>query len=202
MSKLRNFIIVAFLCFVTVVMAQTANDRPLFDVTGSVKTIKSKSGNLSEVIECQSVTFSKTGAMTKINGVMLAMHGTKITSRTNGLPTKARLTMIDDAGETPYDVSMRYNAKHKLVKASSAHPMDDYELTFSYDAAGRVKSMEIGSSIEGRLLTYKYISFDTKGNWTKRSVVIKYFSCDANGKKRFIDSMTERETEIRTITYY
>lgn len=53
----------------------------------------------------------------------------------------------------------------------------------------------------GRMLTYKYISFDAKGNWTKRTVSIRYFSIDANGKKVFISGI-EEETEARTITYY
>lgn len=51
------------------------------------------------------------------------------------------------------------------------------------------------------MLTYKYISFDAKGNWTKRTVSIRYFSIDANGKKVFISGI-EEETEARTITYY
>lgn len=130
-----------------------------------------------------------------------ASHGTKITSRTNGLPSKATLTMIDDAGESQYTVTMFFN-KRKLSKATSSdYPMGAFSCTFTYDSSGRLKTAELSDAIEGRMLTYKYISFDAKGNWTKRSVTIRYFSIDARGNKNFIDG-TDSETESRTITYY
>lgn len=129
-------------------------------------------------------------------------HGTKVTSRTNGLPSKVRLTYCDEAGEMPYTVAIRHNGKHKILRASSSdYPIEKFSTSFSYDPTGRLKSVECSGSVEGRMLTYKYISFDAKGNWTKRTVSIRYFSIDANGKKVFISGI-EEETEARTITYY
>lgn len=193
-----------FFSITTIASAQTADDRSLFDVTGNVKSITSKSdtGPLSLIIECSSVIFSKAGTMTKINGMTPTSHGTKVTSRTNGLPSKVRLTYCDEAGEMPYTVAIRHNGKHKILKASSSdYPIEKFSTSFSYDPTGRLKSVECSGSVEGRMLTYKYISFDAKGNWTKRTVSIRYFSIDANGKKVFISGI-EEETEARTITYY
>ena len=204
MTKLKSILASAFFSITTIASAQTADDRSLFDVTGNVKSITSKSdtGPLSLIIECSSVTFSKAGTMTKINGMTPTSHGTKVTSRTNGLPSKVRLTYCDEAGEMPYTVAIRHNGKHKILKASSSdYPIEKFSTSFSYDPTGRLKSVECSGSVEGRMLTYKYISFDAKGNWTKRTVSIRYFSIDANGKKVFISGI-EEETEARTITYY
>ncbi len=203
MTKLKSILAIAFFSITAIASAQTADDRSLFDVTGNVKSITSKMGPLSPIIECSSVTFSKTRAMTKINGMTPTSHGTKVTSRTNGLPSKVRLTYCDEAGEMPYTVAIRHNGKHKILKASSSdYPIDKLSTSFSYDPTGRLKSVEYSGVVEGRMLTYKYISFDAKGNWTKRTVSIRYFSIDANGKKVFISGIDEVETETRTITYY
>lgn len=204
MTKLKSILAIAFFSITAIASAQTADDRSLFDVTGNVKSITSKSGTdpLSLIIECSSVTFSKAGTMTKIDGMTPTSHGTKVTSRTNGLPSKVRLTYCDENGEMPYTVAIRHNGKHKILKASSSdYPLDEFSISFSYDPTGRLKSVECGNSIEGRMLTYKYISFDAKGNWTKRTVSIRLFSIDANGKK-VIGGIDEEETEARTITYY
>lgn len=203
MTKLKSILAIAFFSITAIASAQTADDRSLFDVTGNVKSITSKMGPLSPIIECSSVTFSKTGAMTKIDGMTPTSHGTKVTSRTNGLPSKVRLTYCDADGEMPYTVAIRHNGKHKILKASSSdYPIDKLSTSFSYDPTGRLKSVVGCGSVEGRMLTYKYISFDAKGNWTKRTVSIRYFSIDANGKKVFISGVDEEETEARTITYY
>lgn len=205
MTKLKSILAIAFFSITAIASAQTADDRSLFDVTGNVKSITSKSGTdpLSLIIECSSVTFSKAGTMTKINGMTPTSHGTKVTSRTNGLPSKVRLTYCDEFGEMPYTVAIRHNGKHKILRASSSdYPIGEFSISFSYDPTGRLKSVECSNSVEGRMLTYKYISFDAKGNWTKRTVSIRPFSIDANGKKVFISSLEEEETEARTITYY
>lgn len=206
MTKLKSILAIAFFSITAIASAQTADDRSLFDVTGNVKSITSKSGTdpLSLIIECSSVTFSKAGTMTKIDGMTPTSHGTKVTSRTNGLPSKVRLTYCDEAGEMPYTVAIRHNGKHKILKASSSdYPIGEFSISFSYDPTGRLKSVEgCSDSGEGQMLTYKYISFDAKGNWTKRTVSIRPFSIDANGKKVFISSLEEEETEARTITYY
>ena len=203
MTKLKSILAIAFFSITAIASAQTADDRSLFNVTGNVKSITSKSGPLSLIIECSSVTFSKAGTMTKINGMTPTSHGTKVTSRTNGLPSKVRLTYCDEYGEMPYTVAIRHNVKHKILKASSSdYPIEEFSISFSYDPTGRLKSVECSNSVEGRMLTYKYISFDAKGNWTKRTVSIRYFSIDANGKKVFISGIDEEETEARTITYY
>lgn len=206
MTKLKSILAIAFFSITAIASAQTADDRSLFDVTGNVKSITSKSdtGPLSLIIECSSVTFSKAGTMTKIDGMTPTSHGTKVTSRTNGLPSKVRLTYCDEDGEMPYTVAIRHNGKHKILKASSSdYPIGEFSISFSYDPTGRLKSVEgCSDSGEGRMLTYKYISFDAKGNWTKRTVSIRPFSIDANGKKVFISSLEEEETEARTITYY
>lgn len=202
MTKLKSILAIAFFSITAIASAQTADDRSLFDVTGNVKSIKSDTGPLSLIIECSSVTFSKTGAMTKIDGMTPTSHGTKVTSRTNGLPSKVRLTYCDADGEMPYTVAIRHNGKHKILKASSSdYPIEKFSTSFSYDPTGRLKSVVECGSLEGRMLTYKYISFDAKGNWTKRTVSIRLFSIDANGKKE-IGGIDEEETEARTITYY
>lgn len=203
MTKLKSILAIAFFSITAIASAQTADDRSLFDVTGNVKSITSKSGHLSLIIECSSVTFSKAGTMTKINGMTPTSHGTKVTSRTNGLPSKVRLTYCDEDGEMPYTAAIRHNGKHKILKASSSdYPIGEFSISFSYDPTGRLKSVEgCSDSGEGRMLTYKYISFDAKGNWTKRTVSIRYFAIDANGKK-VIGGIDEEETEARTITYY
>lgn len=205
MTKLKSILAIAFFSITAIASAQTADDRSLFDVTGNVKSITSKSdtGPLSLIIECSSVTFSKAGTMTKIDGMTPTSHGTKVTSRTNGLPSKVRLTYCDEDGEMPYTVAIRHNGKHKILKASSSdYPIGEFSISFSYDPTGRLKSVEgCSDSGEGQMLTYKYISFDAKGNWTKRTVSIRYFAIDANGKK-VIGGIDEEETEARTITYY
>lgn len=202
MTKLKSILAIAFFSITAIASAQTADDRSLFDVTGNVKSITSKSGHLSLIIGCSSVTFSKAGTMTKIDGMTPTSHGTKVTSRTNGLPSKVRLTYCDEFGEMPYTVAIRHNGKHKILKASSSdYPIGKFSTSFSYDPTGRLKSVECSDNVEGRMLTYKYISFDAKGNWTKRTVSIRLFSIDANGKK-VIGGIDEEETEARTITYY
>ncbi len=204
MKKLKIFMTIAFLGIATLAMAQTANDRPLFDVVGKVKSITFKN-TTQWVVDCWSVTFSPTGSMIKIDGKTPAKCGIKITSRTNGLPTKVRFSDIDDQGyQITWNETIRYNSNHKLLKVTSTdYPTGDIRVTFTYDSAGRLKSVETDNGVEGRQFTYKYISFDAKGNWTKRSAVIKHFGIDFNnGKKIYIDSLTEKETESRTITYY
>lgn len=206
MKKLKSLLVAAFLGIAATVSAQTADDRPLFDVVGNVKTITAKGefATLSNIIEgCRSATFSKTGAITKVNGRTPASFGLKVMSRANGLPSKMRLTYEDEAEEMPYTVTWRYNSKRKPIKVSSSdYPTGSFTYTFEYDAAGRMTKATVGGDIDGRTLSYKYTAFDAKGNWTKRTVSIRYFSIDANGKKVFISGIDEVETETRTITYY
>ena len=205
MEKLKSLLVAAVLGIAATVSAQTADDRPLFDVMGNVKTITAKGefATLSNIIEgCRSVTFSKTGSIIKINGRTPASFGLKVTSRANGMPSKTRLTYEDEAGEMPYTVTWRYNSKRKPIKTSSSdYPIGTFTYTFDYDAAGRMTKATAGGDIDGRTLSYNYTAFDAKGNWTKRTVTIRYYAINASGKKVFSD-FTETETEARTITYY
>lgn len=204
MKKLKSLLVAAFLGIAATVSAQTADDRPLFDVVGNVKTITAKGefATLSNIIGCSSVTFSKTGAIIKINGRTPASFGLKVMSRANSMPSKTRLTYEDEAGEMPYTVTWRFNNKRKPIKASSSdYPIEKFTYTFEYDAAGRMTKATAGGDIDGRTLSYKYTAFDAKGNWTKRTVTIRYYNINSNGKKVFSD-LTETETETRTITYY
>ena len=43
MTKLKSILAIAFFSITTIASAQTADDRSLFDVTGNVKSITSKS---------------------------------------------------------------------------------------------------------------------------------------------------------------
>lgn len=194
MKKLKSLLVAAFLGIAATVSAQTADDRPLFDVVGNVKTITAKGefAKSGTIINYKSVSFSKTGSILKIDGRTLAGNGIKITSRTKGLPNKVRFT--EDGG---YNIlTIRYNSKRKPIDAD-----DDWAYrVYKYDATGRQTKVDVGDNI-GTETSYKYVTFDTKGNWTKRTATSRYYELDENGKKVFYGD-PEITTEVRTITYY
>lgn len=55
MTKLKSILAIAFFSITAIASAQTADDRSLFDVTGNVKSITSKSdtGPLSLIIDAR-----------------------------------------------------------------------------------------------------------------------------------------------------
>ncbi len=81
----------------------------------------------------------------------------------------------------------QYNEHGRLIQKCIGNEYDTFTESYKYDSEGRVISVTRENVVGLSTTFYKYISFDSYGNWTKRVVT---------------DSIGDERTETREIIYY
>lgn len=169
--------------------AQKATDRTLFGLKGTVASCTDQYG--------QKTAFSAQGRITMLNGV--SVNSANMKTRRNA---KGQITQIVSREEMEggdygnFTATYTYDPQGRVKQIKHDTPYDSWNETLSYDAKGNVTQSKNISGTESNVIVYTYISFDSKGNWTKR----KYARYALENGKR--TGMYDNGEEIRKITYY
>ena len=92
-----------------------------------------------------------------------------------------------------------YNSDGSIASSQEELPQSSAKTTYFYDDKGYLTKticVEQGVKEETTIITYKYLKFDAKDNWIKRTCTTTYIDDYDNS------STTNTETQTRKIIYY
>lgn len=192
-TALRLMAVIVLSMMATTAMAQ---DWDIFELNGKVKSVTYYDGCCPFIgvstgsYERQVVTFDAYGrVITPRNG--------KIVRNNLGVAKNIQYYFNEvESGEQ----ELIYNSMGLLIHINSAGCECCTNTELTYNSNGCVSSMMTIGEGEGdgwtEMIYYEYLSFDSRGNWTKRIRT----STTTYGYDN--SSWTETETETRTIVYY
>lgn len=162
---------IAFALTIGAQSTQTANDRTFFDLKGNVRSVTGYVSDYYNPCAERPLTFNQQGKLTKIDDNPASYYEIK-------RDKQGRIIQLTDVqGDGSIYAKYTYNEKSKIVREDYFWMNDDTgetgktgTATLTYDAKGNLSVRKIklveGGSIE--TWAYTYVSFDSKGNWTKR----------------------------------
>lgn len=189
--RFRVLILIAVVCMFTAnaycaestQIAVNKTDRVIAGVNGPVKAVTS----------VDEFGFSDGAWLFDASGEVTKIGQTKLTTNNSKRDSQGRLIQLvetdyDETGEECKSVTQYiYDAKGRLAKTKIETVYDSWTEIYKYNDKNQIISIDRVSPVETMKVTYKYIKFDTKGNWTK---AIK------------TDSTNSKSTITRMITYY